>query len=220
MFDIGWQEIIILMLIALIVVGPKDLPRVVKTAGQWMGKARGYARDFQRTIEEAADATEIDAIKKEIDEANRELSTARRDVAEGADAIKKDVAEGTDSVNKMFSEDAMAAAKANGGEPPAGQPGRKRTAARPRPPLHLRPRERARSRTGGTDGDCGASRQRHGRSTPAWRERLGTGRDSLDVDAAPAWRVNAAQARPRGERAAHPLRDDTGRCPGESLARG
>ena len=122
MFDIGWQEIIILMLIALIVVGPKDLPRVVKTAGQWMGKARGYARDFQRTIEEAADATEIDAIKKEIDEANRELSTARRDVAEGADAIKKDVAEGTDSVNKMFSEDAMAAAKPNGGEPPASQP--------------------------------------------------------------------------------------------------
>ncbi len=127
MFDIGWQELIILMLIALIVVGPKDLPRIVKTAGQWMGKARGYARDFQRTIEEAADATEIDAVKKEIDEANRELSTAQRDVAEGADAIKKDVAEGTDSVNKMFSEDAMAsaktaAAKPNGGEPPASQP--------------------------------------------------------------------------------------------------
>ena len=126
MFDIGWQEIIILMLIALIVVGPKDLPRVVKTAGQWMGKARGYARDFQRTIEEAADATEIDAVKKEIDEANRELSTAHRDVAEGADAIKRDVAEGTDSMNKMFSEDAMspaktAAAKPNGGEPPGGQ---------------------------------------------------------------------------------------------------
>ena len=112
MFDIGWQEIIILMLIALIVVGPKDLPRVVKTAGQWMGKARGYARDFQRTIEEAADATEIDAVKKEIDEANRELTTARRDVAEG-----------TDSMNKMFSEDVgasskTAAAKANGGAAP------------------------------------------------------------------------------------------------------
>ena len=122
MFDIGWQELIILMLIALIVVGPKDLPRIVKTAGQWMGKARGYARDFQRTIEEAADATEIDAVKKEIDEANRELSTAHRDVAEGADAIKRDVAESTDSMNKMFSEDAMSpAAKPNGGEPPSGQ---------------------------------------------------------------------------------------------------
>ena len=126
MFELGWQEIIILMLIALIVVGPKDLPRIVKTAGQWMGKARGYARDFQRTIEEAADATEIDAVKKEIDEANRELATARRDVAEGADAMQRDVNEGTESVNKMFNEDVMpsdkAAAKSNGGEPPSGQP--------------------------------------------------------------------------------------------------
>jgi sec-independent protein translocase protein TatB len=126
MFDIGWQEIIILMLIALIVVGPKDLPRIVKTAGQWMGKARGYARDFQRTIEEAADATEIDAVKKEIDEANRELATARRDVAEGADAMKRDVNEGTDSMNKMFSEDVgasseTAAAKANGGAAPEAE---------------------------------------------------------------------------------------------------
>ena len=115
MFDIGWQEIIILMLIALIVVGPKDLPRVVKTAGQWMGKARGYARDFQRTIEEAADATEIDAVKKEIDEANRELATARRDVAEG-----------TDSMNKMLGGDvapssSTAAAKANGGTAPEAE---------------------------------------------------------------------------------------------------
>ena len=115
MFDIGWQEIIILMLIALIVVGPKDLPRIVKTAGQWMGKARGYARDFQRTIEEAADATEIDAIKKEINEANKELTTASRDVADG-----------TDSMNKMFSEDAMKsskteAAKPNGGKAPADE---------------------------------------------------------------------------------------------------
>ena len=97
MFDIGWQEITILLLIALIVVGPKDLPRIVRTAGQWIGKARGYARDFQRTIEEAADATEIDAVKKEIDEANRELATARRDV--------------TDGVNKMFSEDAFTPSK-------------------------------------------------------------------------------------------------------------
>ena len=125
MFELGWQELIILMLIALIVVGPKDLPRIVKTAGQWMGKARGYARDFQRTIEEAADVTEIDAIKKEIDEANRELSTATRDVNEGADAVKRDVAESTDSMNKMLNEDVVpssGAAKPNGGEPPGAQP--------------------------------------------------------------------------------------------------
>ena len=115
MFDIGWQELTILLLIALIVVGPKDLPRIVRTAGQWMGKARGYARDFQRTIEEAADVTEIDAVKKEIDEANRELATARRDVAEGADGV-----------NKTFNEDAFtssdtAGRKANGGAAPGAE---------------------------------------------------------------------------------------------------
>ena len=127
MFELGWQELIILMLIALIVVGPKDLPRIVKTAGQWMGKARGYARDFQRSIEEAADATEIDAIKKEIDETNRELANARRDVNEGADAVKRDVEDSAGGVNRMMGEDVMkpspeAAAKANGGTAPAGEP--------------------------------------------------------------------------------------------------
>ena len=124
MFDIGWQELIILLLIALIVVGPKDLPRIVRTAGQWMGKARGYARDFQRTIEEAADATEIDAVKKEIDEANRELATARRDVAEGADGV-----------NKTFSEDVFASKapdrKANGGTAPGGSTGTRADGAPP-----------------------------------------------------------------------------------------
>lgn len=123
MLDIGWQELIILMLIALIVVGPKDLPRIVRTAGQWMGKARGYARDFQRTIEEAADATEMDAVKKEIDEANKELANARRDVSEGADGV-----------NKMFSEDvfdarAKADGKSNGEAKPAGEAGDGKDAA-------------------------------------------------------------------------------------------
>ena len=123
MFDIGWQELLILMLIALIVVGPKDLPRIVRTAGQWMGKARGYARDFQRTIEEAADATEMDAVKKEIDEANKELANARRDVSEGADGV-----------NKMFSEDvfdarAKADGKSNGEAKPAGEAGDGKDAA-------------------------------------------------------------------------------------------
>ena len=177
MFDIGWQELIILMLIALIVVGPKDLPRIVKTAGQWMGKARGYARDFQRTIEEAADATEIDAVKKEIDEANRELSTAHRDVAEGADAIKRDVAESTDSMNKMLSEDAMSSAKTGGREAQ-----RRRTAERPGGGGGRRSsgvcgrggRARTRRRAAGSGGIADRdARRRGGRFPRARYERLG-----------------------------------------------
>jgi sec-independent protein translocase protein TatB len=74
MFDIGWSELLVILVVILIVVGPKDLPRVVRTFGQWSGKARSYARDFQRTIEEAADESEMAAIRKEIEVANRELA--------------------------------------------------------------------------------------------------------------------------------------------------
>ncbi len=93
MFDLGWQELLIILLIAVLIVGPKDLPRVVRTAGQWMGKARAYARDFQRTIEEAADVTEIDAVRKEIEEANKELASARRDVTASTEETVREVNE-------------------------------------------------------------------------------------------------------------------------------
>ncbi len=55
MFDIGWLELIVIGIVALIVVGPKDLPGMFRTVGRFMGKARGMAREFQRSMEEAAD---------------------------------------------------------------------------------------------------------------------------------------------------------------------
>ncbi len=95
MFDIGWTEILIVMGIALVVVGPKELPKIVRTIGKWRGKASAYARDFQRSIEEAADVTEMDAIKKEIAEANRELNEAKRDLDERAASVKSDMDQAT-----------------------------------------------------------------------------------------------------------------------------
>ncbi|MDA0231582.1 MAG: Sec-independent protein translocase protein TatB [Proteobacteria bacterium] len=91
MFDIGWTEILIVMGIALVVVGPKELPNIVRTIGKWRGKASAYARDFQRSIEEAGDMSELDAVKKEIAEANRELNEAKRDLGDQAAAIKGDM---------------------------------------------------------------------------------------------------------------------------------
>ncbi len=55
MFDIGWSELLLIGIVALIVVGPKELPGLFRTVGQYMGKARGMAREFQRSMEQAAD---------------------------------------------------------------------------------------------------------------------------------------------------------------------
>ncbi len=95
MFDIGWTEILIVMGIALVVVGPKELPKIVRTIGKWRGKASAYARDFQRSIEEAADVNELDAVKKEIAEANRELNEAKRDLADHAAEVKSGMDQAT-----------------------------------------------------------------------------------------------------------------------------
>lgn len=55
MLDIGWSELVLIAIVALIVVGPKELPGLFKTVGQFMGRARGMAREFQRSMEQAAD---------------------------------------------------------------------------------------------------------------------------------------------------------------------
>ncbi|MGD9536268.1 MAG: Sec-independent protein translocase protein TatB [Alphaproteobacteria bacterium] len=90
MFDIGWSELLVILVVMLIVVGPKDLPRIVRTFGQWTGKARSYARDFQRTIEEAAEETEMSAIRKEIELANKEIAEAQKSVVNVDTSIKLD----------------------------------------------------------------------------------------------------------------------------------
>ena len=54
MFDIGGWELLVLAALALIIVGPKDLPSLVRNVGRWVAKARGLAREFQQGMEEAA----------------------------------------------------------------------------------------------------------------------------------------------------------------------
>ena len=53
MFDIGWSEILVIVVVAIVVVGPKDLPRLMRTFGRYAGKLRRAAAEFQRQFDDA-----------------------------------------------------------------------------------------------------------------------------------------------------------------------
>src|SRR5712675_2640029 len=68
MFDIGWSEIAVIAVVALIAIGPKELPGVLRMVGQWMGKARKMAAEFQGQFQEAMREAEMADLKKTFDE--------------------------------------------------------------------------------------------------------------------------------------------------------
>ncbi len=68
MFNIGWGEFLIIGIVALIVIGPKELPVVLRTVGQWMTKLRRMASDFQGQFQEAMREAEMADLKKEVDD--------------------------------------------------------------------------------------------------------------------------------------------------------
>jgi sec-independent protein translocase protein TatB len=85
---IGVPELLVLLVLALVVVGPKDLPLMVRRIGQFVGRMRGLARDFQRSFDELGREAELAELRKEVDalkranpisEVKREFETAERD---------------------------------------------------------------------------------------------------------------------------------------------
>ncbi len=66
MLDIGWTEMAFIAVIALIVIGPKDLPKAMRTVSHWVRKARSLAREFQSGLDDIARETELDEIKDQI----------------------------------------------------------------------------------------------------------------------------------------------------------
>jgi len=71
MFDIGWSEMAIIAFVALLVIGPKDLPRTLKTIAHWMRKARSLTREFQSGIDEMVREAELDDARKALDATRR-----------------------------------------------------------------------------------------------------------------------------------------------------
>jgi sec-independent protein translocase protein TatB len=77
MFDIGWTEMALIAVVAVIVIGPKELPKVMRELGTWVARARGMSRIFMEQLEEMSRQSGIDEVRKEA-EALRRLDPARQ----------------------------------------------------------------------------------------------------------------------------------------------
>ncbi len=64
MLDIGWSEMLMIAVVAIVVIGPKDLPRTLRTIGQWIGKARAMTRDLQNSVNDMISESELDELRK------------------------------------------------------------------------------------------------------------------------------------------------------------
>ncbi len=67
MLDIGWSELAVIAVLALIIIGPKDLPGVMRTMGHWMRKARSVTREFQSSIDEMVREAELEDARKAVE---------------------------------------------------------------------------------------------------------------------------------------------------------
>ena len=70
MFDVGWTKLLLIALVALIAIGPKELPAVLRNVGHWMGKIRRMAAEFQSQFQEAMREAEMEDVKKHADDLN------------------------------------------------------------------------------------------------------------------------------------------------------
>ncbi|MEZ5840169.1 MAG: Sec-independent protein translocase protein TatB [Hyphomicrobiales bacterium] len=113
MFDIGWTEILVIAVVAIVVVGPKDLPRVLRTLAQTIGQVRRMAGEFQNTFNEALKEAELADLKKDV-ESIKDAATFK-DIRSSLDPIRHL----DDQFRSEMSGSAISPAKTSGNPGPA-----------------------------------------------------------------------------------------------------
>jgi sec-independent protein translocase protein TatB len=137
MFDIGWSEMLLIAIVAIIFIGPKEIPAAMRAVGRIMGKARLITREFRATIDEMMRETELDELRRQVEKAagpmvDDEQTIASRPQGSGAEAglpARTEAGEGT----------------------PEAKPGP--PAAKPEPPAESPKQQQP--RLGGQDGPVG-----------------------------------------------------------------
>ena len=136
MFDIGWSELLVIGVVALIAIGPKELPGVLRMVGQWMGKMRRMASEFQGQFQEAMREAEVADIKKSVDDITNTASSVTNfdplgDISKQFETAIDDKPATTQSAAPAASPEPAPLAQDNASTP--GVPAAPETAAVPQP---------------------------------------------------------------------------------------
>ena len=121
MFEIGWSELLLIGIVALIAIGPKELPGVLRTLGQWTAKLRRMANEFQNQFHEAMREAELADLKKQVDEMTSQaksyanfdpVADVRREFESAQHQIETSMSEQPKSESELQSSSASEAAAA------------------------------------------------------------------------------------------------------------
>jgi sec-independent protein translocase protein TatB len=132
MFDIGWSEFAVIAVVALIAIGPKELPGVLRMVGQWVAKARKMAGEFQGQFQEAMREAEMADLKKSFDEVKEAASgfaggnimtSLQKDVSSALDVSDKPAAAAETASSEIASStEGAASSETSSAEAPASEP--------------------------------------------------------------------------------------------------
>jgi sec-independent protein translocase protein TatB len=134
MFDIGWSEFAVIAVVALIAIGPKELPGVLRMVGQWVAKARKMAGEFQGQFQEAMREAEMADLKKSFDEVKEAASgfaggnimtSLQKDVSSALDVSDKPAAAAETATSETISSTGEAVTSettTSSAEAPASEP--------------------------------------------------------------------------------------------------
>ena len=123
MFDFAWSEIAVIAVVALVVIGPKDLPKVLRTVGTWVGKARAVAREFQSSLDQMIREAELEEVRKQVEDAAKvDMSEAIERTIDPAGELKHGFAEPASELTPPPAPPAAIEAANPPSEPAASEP--------------------------------------------------------------------------------------------------